>query len=477
MTSRFTVRRLAALVLSVVTSSAFFFWAVIVLIVLSSDDASDDNPEAFLPEVPAASPTEPAPTATTPIAPTREPTVRPTSPAAETLSAALEAIRSQTGAPAVAAAIFSSDGTIIDAAVGVRRTGDSTPITVDDRFQLGSETKAMTAALVGRLEEQGAPVDLDRTLAEAFPAVSSIDEAYAAVTLAQLLSHTGGIADEVELVSDDSALSLTVVEQRALVARLLLELPPPIEPGSSSHYSNLGYVVAGAALEAATGTAWEELMRAELFEPLGLESCGFGEPGADGSEASWGHDASGTAIDPTQPNNDHEPDIRHVCDDQGREHEVHDRRGRLAQHEQPLVVEPVREQTRGHAEDDGGECLSEADYPKPERGAVQNRDDDPAGAENSELQAKDANERGKPEPPVARVRERAPARPLPVDADRRLPGLVRHRLACVVADGLTRKEICRATSMRGCGPPQVWILARGVATRSPDFREAESFTG
>ena len=113
----------------------------------------------------------------------------------------------------------------------------------------------MTAALVGRLEEQGAPVDLDRTLAEAFPAVSSIDEAYAAVTLAQLLSHTGGIADEVELVSDDSALSLTVVEQRALVARLLLELPPPIEPGSSSHYSNLGYVVAGAALEAATGTA------------------------------------------------------------------------------------------------------------------------------------------------------------------------------------------------------------------------------
>ena len=115
MTSRFTVRRLAALVLSVVTSSAFFLGGVIVVIVIGSDDASDDNPEAFLPEVPAASPTEPAPTPTAPIAPTSEPTVRPTPraaepPEAESLSATLEAIRSETGAPAVAAAIFSLDG-------------------------------------------------------------------------------------------------------------------------------------------------------------------------------------------------------------------------------------------------------------------------------------------------------------------------------------------------------------------------------
>ena len=81
MTSRFTVRRLAALVLAVVTSSAFFFWAVIVLVVVSSDDASDDNPEALLPELPAASATAPAPTPTAPIA---EPTPSATAPPAAT---------------------------------------------------------------------------------------------------------------------------------------------------------------------------------------------------------------------------------------------------------------------------------------------------------------------------------------------------------------------------------------------------------
>ena len=223
-------------------------------------------------------------------------------PSAETLSAALEAILAEAGAPAVAAAIFSVDGTIIDAAaIGVRRSGESTPVTVDDRFHLGSDVKAMTAALLGRLQEQGRGVSFDTTLSEAFPHGVAIHPDYAAVTLAQLLSHTGGIDDAVEFDPDDSVLALPVEEQRAVIARLLLEMPPPIEPGTSSHYANLGYVVAGAALETATGMAWEELMRAELFEPLGMESCGFGAPGADGSEAPWGHDASGTPIDPTQP--------------------------------------------------------------------------------------------------------------------------------------------------------------------------------
>ena len=292
MTSRSTVRLRAALALSV----------AIMATACNSDDVSDDDPQVFPPNVPTTAPTEPAAASTEPAAPTREPTASPTAPEAETLAAALEAIRAEAGAPAVAAAIFSSDGTIIDqAAVGVRRSGESTRVTVDDRFQLGSETKAMTAALVGRLAEQGVPVSLDSTLAEALPALSSIDEGYAAVTLAQLLSHTGGITDAVTLEDEGgSALALSVAGQRALIARLLLEVPPPIEPGTVSHYSNLGYIVAAAALEATTGTPWEELMRAELFEPLGMESCGFGAPRADGSEAPWGHDASGTAIDPTR---------------------------------------------------------------------------------------------------------------------------------------------------------------------------------
>jgi CubicO group peptidase (beta-lactamase class C family) len=45
---------------------------------------------------------------------------------------------------------------------------------------------------------------------------------------------------------------------------------PTQEVGAAFCYSNLGYVVAGALLEMVTGTAWEELMRRELFYPLAL---------------------------------------------------------------------------------------------------------------------------------------------------------------------------------------------------------------
>ena len=79
MTSRFTVRRLAALVLSVVTSAALFWGVVIGVIVIGSDKASDDDPPLFSTEVPVAAPTEPAATPT-------EPTVAPTAPPAPTIA-------------------------------------------------------------------------------------------------------------------------------------------------------------------------------------------------------------------------------------------------------------------------------------------------------------------------------------------------------------------------------------------------------
>jgi CubicO group peptidase (beta-lactamase class C family) len=47
-------------------------------------------------------------------------------------------------------------------------------------------------------------------------------------------------------------------------------------------YSNNGYVVAGAMLEAKLGTTWEDLMRTHVFGPLKLTSAGFGAPGVKG---------------------------------------------------------------------------------------------------------------------------------------------------------------------------------------------------
>jgi len=64
----------------------------------------------------------------------------------------LEKVRVHYGLPAIAAAVV-KDGTIIASGVaGVRVHGTLNAATIDDRFHLGSDTKAMTATLAGALK-------------------------------------------------------------------------------------------------------------------------------------------------------------------------------------------------------------------------------------------------------------------------------------------------------------------------------------
>jgi CubicO group peptidase (beta-lactamase class C family) len=74
---------------------------------------------------------------------------------ARSLDQTLSPYLSEFGLPALAAAVF-KDGNIVAAgAVGTRRFGQDIPVTIDDRFHLGSDSKAFTAVLLGQLIEAG----------------------------------------------------------------------------------------------------------------------------------------------------------------------------------------------------------------------------------------------------------------------------------------------------------------------------------
>lgn len=209
------------------------------------------------------------------------------------LQPAIDTIVADSGVPALGAAVFNSDGLVEIAASGIREQGSSAEVTIDDRFHIGSNTKAMTAALFVRLGEQGSGLTLDTTLSEAFPDID-VHADYVAVTMAQLMSHSGGVPTT--SVPDELA-ELPVTEGRALGTQLLLSEPSDIEAGTLSRYSNLNYILIGAALEAATGQSWEELMVAEMFEPLNMDSCGFGVPGVEGEVTEpRGHDVDGDSV-------------------------------------------------------------------------------------------------------------------------------------------------------------------------------------
>src|SRR5215212_2418790 len=89
--------------------------------------------------------------------------------------------------PAVAAAVVRNGTVVAAGAVGTRRAGTDTPVTVSDRFHIGSDTKAMTALLAAMFVEEGR-LRWDSTVGEVFPELAAtMDAGLRRVTLEQLL--------------------------------------------------------------------------------------------------------------------------------------------------------------------------------------------------------------------------------------------------------------------------------------------------
>ena len=123
--------------------------------------------------------------------------------------------------------------------------------------------------------------------------------------LDELLSHTSGldhdaIDDSFLLAFSTNPAPLTTQRRQAVEGLLTIA---PGQPRGTFKYSNAGYLLAGAMLEAVAGKSWEELIQTNVFAPLGMNSTGFGAPGTSGQRNQpWGHLPNGNgwrAIDPS----------------------------------------------------------------------------------------------------------------------------------------------------------------------------------
>src|SRR6185369_4570661 len=101
--------------------------------------------------------------------------------------------------PGMVAALVTSDGIKLVGAVGVRKRGTEVPLTLNDHWHLGSDTKAMTSTLIARLVEHGS-LKWDATVADVFPDLArEIHPDFQKVTLLQLLSHRAGLPANLDL--------------------------------------------------------------------------------------------------------------------------------------------------------------------------------------------------------------------------------------------------------------------------------------
>ncbi len=148
----------------------------------------------------------------------------------------VDSVRQAYGLPALGALVLSSTRVLDVAFAGKRRADDEAPVREEDRFHIGSCTKAMTATLIARLVDAG-KLRWDQTIGETFPALKpEIYEVYHAVTLEQWLLHRGGIAEDRKpdplLMLRLRALKGDMRSQRHQALVAVLQREPPLAPRS-----------------------------------------------------------------------------------------------------------------------------------------------------------------------------------------------------------------------------------------------------
>ncbi|MFH1303983.1 MAG: serine hydrolase domain-containing protein [Planctomycetota bacterium] len=212
----------------------------------------------------------------------------------QTINHKLEPYLKSGNLPAVAAAVVERGVLTEYGAVGTRKMGADIPVTIHDKFHLGSDGKAMTATIAGMMIEAG-KLKWDSTLGDVFPELkTSMAPGVEKVTLEQLLSHTSGMrADDenlMKLLKDNFDVDGDLNDQRYQLLKESVKLPLVAEPSKAWAYNNRGYTIAGAMIERVSGKPWDELIVERIFEPFELTTAGLGTQSTLGKiDAPLGH--------------------------------------------------------------------------------------------------------------------------------------------------------------------------------------------
>jgi len=166
--------------------------------------------------------------------------------------------------------------------VGDRRA--ARPVTGESVYAVASLTKTFVAALMLRLTEQG-DFDLDDPVSKWVPRSGLQQE----ITLRRLLNHTSGLfgVDENRVYArtiDRAPHRRWTPEQTLRYVRR-----PYFPPGEGWHYSDTNYVLAGLAIERATGSSVGSQMKTQLLAPLGLRRSGLQPEDDPPPDVAHGH--------------------------------------------------------------------------------------------------------------------------------------------------------------------------------------------
>jgi len=188
---------------------------------------------------------------------------------AETMSdtAAIDTIMQayQGDVPGASVLVIRDGKAVVRKGYGLANREDHEAATPATNYRLASVTKQFTAAAILLLAEDGT-LSLDERMRQWLP---SLPAATDAITIRQLLTHTGGLIDyedvtpanQANQLRDADVLHLLEAQNRLYFA-----------PGSHYRYSNGGYSMLALIVERASGLRFEEFLKQRVFEPLGMRN-------------------------------------------------------------------------------------------------------------------------------------------------------------------------------------------------------------
>ncbi|MFI6404553.1 serine hydrolase domain-containing protein [Streptomyces sp. NPDC050548] len=205
----------------------------------------------------------------------------PAGKAGQDHTATREALRAavQDGVPGVTATVRDG-GTTWSTTAGVGNLRTGAPRSADDRYRIGSITKAFVSTVLLQLEAEGR-LSLDDTVEKWLPGVvQGNGNDGGKITVRQLLNHTSGIYNYTEddgfgrayFTKDGFFQHRYDTKTPADLVAIAMAHKPDFAPGTSWHYSNTNYVLAGMVVQKVTGRSYATEIRDRIINPLHLKA-------------------------------------------------------------------------------------------------------------------------------------------------------------------------------------------------------------
>lgn len=154
------------------------------------------------------------------------------------------------------------EGTTVHA-LGAMGGPGSAKIKPNAQFNLGSASKMFTAVAVAQLVDAG-KIDLDDPIGRF---VSGLTPEASAVTIRQLLTHSGGLGN---FFTPDTLPALQKARSLSELKPLMAGAKPAFPPGSRFQYSSSGFLALGLMIEQVSGLSYEAYLNDRIFKPSGM---------------------------------------------------------------------------------------------------------------------------------------------------------------------------------------------------------------